>query len=368
MKPPSTEVPALQKHHCPACGAQATWDPGSRKLVCAFCGTESPYVLDRETGAVAESDLAKALRELPDAARGWESDRRSVQCASCKAVMVFEAGRVGQNCEFCGSPSLVDYQEIKAPIRPWGILPFSVPETTVRESIRGWLRSRWFAPSDLKRKALVDRVKSLYIPYWTFDARVRCPWEAESGTYYYVSEPFRDRSGRMQTRQVRKVRWTPASGVLDHIFDDEPIPGTRGIDRSLLAAVEPFPASGLVRYDTGFLSGHVVEHYQVVLLDAARSVKESMHRKLEVLCGAAVPGDTYRNLVIHPEYSGETFRHILVPVWLLTYGFRAKVFQVVVNGATGKMAGVYPKSVWKILFLVLGIGIVALILALLSQS
>lgn len=367
MTPSNTEVSAIEKHHCPACGAQATWDPGGQKLVCAFCGTESPYVLDRETGAVHEDDLAKALREIPDADRGWDADRRSVQCASCKAVMVFEAERVGQNCEFCGSPSLVAYEEIKAPIRPWGILPFCVPETRIRETIRGWLASRWFAPSDLKRKALVDLVHSLYIPYWTFDARVRCPWQAESGTYYYTTQTYRDRNGRTQTRQVRHVRWTPASGLLEHVFDDEPIPGTRGIDRSLLAAVEPFPANGLVRYDTGFLSGHVVEHYQVVLLEAARAVKESMHSKLTALCGAQVPGDTYRNLVIQPEYSAETFRHILVPVWLLTYGFRRKVYQVVVNGATGRMAGIYPKSVWKILLLVLAAGTLAAILALLLQ-
>ena len=45
-----------------------------------------------------------------------------------------------------------------------------------------------------------------------------------------------------------------------------------------------------------------------------------------------MPGDTYRNLQIHPAYSGQTFKHMLVPVWLLTYTYGAKAFQVVVNG------------------------------------
>ena len=43
--------------------------------------------------------------------------------------MVFDPARVGQNCEFCGSPALVDYEEIKAPIRPQSLLPFKVAET-----------------------------------------------------------------------------------------------------------------------------------------------------------------------------------------------------------------------------------------------
>ena len=68
----------------------------------------------------------KALRELPDEARGWLTERRTVQCQSCKAVSVFDPERVGQNCEFCGSPALVDYKEIKAPIRPQSLLPFKI--------------------------------------------------------------------------------------------------------------------------------------------------------------------------------------------------------------------------------------------------
>ncbi len=122
----STEISALEKHECPACGAQAEWNPGKQKLICPFCGTESPYHIDRELGKVVELDLVKALRDLPDEERGWQTARRSVQCQSCRAVMVFDPARVGQNCEFCGSPALVDYQEIKAPIRPQGVLPFKI--------------------------------------------------------------------------------------------------------------------------------------------------------------------------------------------------------------------------------------------------
>ena len=65
---------ALEKHACPACGAQAEWNPAKQKLVCPFCGTESPYQIDRDTGKVVENDLAAALRDLPDDERGWQAD------------------------------------------------------------------------------------------------------------------------------------------------------------------------------------------------------------------------------------------------------------------------------------------------------
>ena len=35
------QVLAVDKHECPACGAQAEWNPSTQKLACPFCGTES---------------------------------------------------------------------------------------------------------------------------------------------------------------------------------------------------------------------------------------------------------------------------------------------------------------------------------------
>jgi hypothetical protein len=359
------QVSAIEKHACPACGAQAEWHPGKQKLVCPFCGTESPYAVS-PTGDIQELDLVRALRELPEDARGWQTERRTVQCRSCKAVSVFDPARVGQRCEFCGSPELVAYDEIKSPIRPQSLLPFRVSESAVREQIRRWYKSKWLAPGSLKSRALVDTVKGIYIPYWTFDAQVECPWEADAGHYYYTTETYRDNKGHMQTRQVQHVRWEPASGVVNHFFDDEPIPGTRGVSHALLRQIEPYPTTELVAYDTSYLSGFVVEHYQVVLLEAAQASEAAMHGKLEALCAADVPGDTYRNLVIHPTFSARTFKHILVPLWLLTYTYGARVFHVLVNGATGRMAGEYPKSFWKIFFLVVGIIILVMIVLLLQ--
>jgi Zn finger protein HypA/HybF involved in hydrogenase expression len=347
------EISALEKHACPACGAQAVWNPGTQKLVCPFCGTESPYVVDRETGKVTEIDLATALRELPDEERGWQTATRSVQCQSCRAVMVFDATRVGQNCEFCGSPALVDYQELKSPIRPQGVLPFTVDRNRVRDDIRTWWRSKWFAPGRLARAALVDTVHSLYIPYWTFDAKAHCPWEAEAGYHYYVDVEGRDSKGNRVVRKEQRTRWEPAAGVVDHAFDDDPVPGTQGLPMDLLRQVEPFPTRDVVPYDTAFLSGHVVEHYKVVLLEAAEQSQRQMHAALERLCAAQVPGDTHRNLRIYPTFSGRTFKHVLVPIWLLTYNYGAKAFQVIVNGHTGKIAGRYPLSIWKVLLAIL---------------
>ena len=59
------------------------------------------------------------------------------------------------------------------------------------------------------------------------------------------------------------------------------------------------------------------------------------------------------------DYSGQTFKHILTPIWLLTYDYGARNFQVVINGYTGVIAGKYPKSWVKITLAVLGANLIA---------
>ena len=66
------EAVAREKFHCPACGAEANWNPAKQKLICPFCGTESPATLQmRGAGTViVEHPLVEALRSIPDSARG----------------------------------------------------------------------------------------------------------------------------------------------------------------------------------------------------------------------------------------------------------------------------------------------------------
>ena len=80
-----------------------------------------------------------------------------------------------------------------------------------------------------------------------------------------------------------------------------------------------------------------------------------------------MPGDTHRNLQIHPTFSGQTFKHVLVPVWLLTYIYGNKPWQVVVNAYTGTYRGPVPEelvedsAVWWLLALAIAVMIVLLI-------
>lgn len=340
------------------------WNAAKQALVCPFCSTVLPPPLPGESADPKENDLATALSAVSEDRRGWQAEKTSVRCQSCQAISVFDPTRVAQRCEFCGSAALIPYDEIKAPIRPECLLEFKLPETTVRDTVRSWYGNRWFAPNALKGRALTDTVHGIYIPYWTFDAQVHADWTADAGYYYYETESYTDSDGKSQTRQVRRTRWVPAAGSLDHFFDDELVPASKGVDEKLLRKIEPFPTTtDLKPYDPGFLSGWVVEQYQIDLVAAAENSRAIMERKTRQLCSEQVPGDTQRNLNVDAVFSEQTFKHILVPIWLVAYTYGAKTFQVVVNGYTGTIAGRHPLSWIKITLAVLAALIVLLIVA-----
>ena len=144
-------------------------------------------------------------------------------------------------------------------------------------------------------------------------------------------------------------------------------PGTTGVHPVLLRKVEPFPTlTDLKSYSPEFVRGWTVERYQIDLHKASELNRQEMQQKTEALCSAQVPGDTQRNLNVDADFQGRTFKHVLVPVWLVSYTYGSKSFQVLANGYTGTLAGEYPKSWVKIFFAVLATVIVFIILVSLS--
>lgn len=347
------EVVARQKLVCPACSGEAQWNPAKKALICAYCGTESPYEVKTE-GEIVEHDLARALRSTPRADFVWQ-DRRPVRCQHCQAISSFAPSQQGKACEFCGSTALVPFEETGDTIRPESLLPFEVSEPQARERLRQWYKSRFWAPNNLGGKALTDTVRGVYLPYWSFDAHGSAHYTADAGTYYKNSK------GEQQ------VRWHPVSGHVQQVFDDVLVCASKGVHAWLVEAIEPFPTASerLRPFDPGYLSGWTVERYQIDLHAATLRGEERMTATIHQLCAADIKADTHRNLQVSAEFSQQTYKHLLLPIWLVGYRYGTRDYQVAVNGATGEVAGEYPKSWVKIaLAVLLGLIVLAILVSL----
>ena len=92
-----------------------------------------------------------------------------------------------------------------------------------------------------------------------------------------------------------------------------------------------------------------------------------MDAKVRARCAEDIPGDTYRSLEVAATYTDQTFKHTLLPVWLLHYDYGRQAYQVVVNGVTGATAGEHPYSWVKIFFAVLVLVLLAMIVVALNN-
>ena len=169
------------------------------------------------------------------------------------------------------------------------------------------------------------------------------------------------RGGRTETET--RTRWEWRSGTLDKRFDDVPVPASRGLDASATRGIEPFPTDRLLPYDPRYLSGFLAEEYGVDLPEAEAMARERMSEEVRAACGAAVPGDTYRNLEVETEWSGLAYKGALLPIWVAAYQYGGKTYRFLVNGATGQVSGEAPWSWAKILAAVAAAVLLVLLLS-----
>lgn len=352
----------VRKFPCEQCGADLTWDPGVSSLRCPYCGHVSE--IPTSAGAVVERPIEEALAEKHDL--GWGMERKTFHCTRCGSSTTFDPGQAAGACAFCGTPAVVEAPPNLKMVRPEGVLPFAVTEDLAKGKFRHWLKSLWFRPNDLGKVSFLTKMHGVYVPFWMFDASSQSSWTADAGFYYYVTVPV-TRNGRTEMRQERRVRWEPASGFVSLFHDDVLVIASRGLERSLSEAIEPYPTASLLPYDKAYLSGFIAEEYGIGVKDALGTAQQRMDATIRAACVRQIPGDTHRNLNVRTRYSGVAYKNALLPIWIAAYQYRDKVFRYIVNGISGEATGTAPWSWVKITLAVLAAIAVVLVFVALEK-
>jgi endogenous inhibitor of DNA gyrase (YacG/DUF329 family) len=287
---------------------------------------------------------------------------QTTPCPNCGALVEFSGAEHARQCPFCATPVVIGTGTNRQ-IKPQALIPFQLDERTARTAMASWLGRLWFAPNGLVDYARKGRALSgIYVPYWTFDAATRSAYSGQRGTYYYETRTVSVRvDGKMQQRQeqVRKTRWHPVSGRVARQFDDVLVLASQSLPRNYTEGLEPWDLSALEPYRPDYLAGFLAEGYTVGLGDGNTIAHEKMAQVIAQDVRRDIGGDEQRISRVETDHSSETFKHILLPVWMAAYKYNGKTFRFVVNGQTGKVQGERPYSAWKIAFAVVALAIVA---------
>lgn len=332
----------IQITTCPTCGADMKYSPATGGLVCDYCNSHKEIVREK---TINETDLNEVIRR---GVREWQKDDILLaRCENCGAELVFEPTSQAKNCHYCGSAS-INLISAEDTISPGYVIPFSIQKTEALQAFDKWIKKKFFAPSKLKKMLRLDKLQGLYIPFWTFDAEVRGRYTAERGDYYYVTKT-REVDGKTETYQERHTRWTFVSGEYEKFFDDTVVLASSKIDAQIARKMSDFKFEELVQYKPEFLAGFVAEKYSVPLEEGWQLAKKEIADEAVMDIRRQIGGDEISGLEYELDYQNQTFKHLLLPIWMTGFNYKEKLYHVMINGSLGEVEGEYPKSVLKIL-------------------
>lgn len=344
-----------KRYRCPGCGASLEYNPVGGVLKCPYCGRSE--VIPDSGAAVVELSYEQYLQPSAAQMSSLSTNALEATCQGCGAKTVFQPPEVAGKCPFCGVPINVQPITSDPLVTPAGVLPFQMSQQKAQESIKKWLASLWFAPNALKQQAQPTAMQGVYLPFWTYDTQTTSFYTGERGEHYYETETYTetDSNGKSvtKTREVQKTRWYPCSGQVARWFDDVLVAGTKALNRNQLESLDPWDLPAIKPYAPEFLAGFKAQRYQVDLQEGFELAKSKMEGTIRSDVNSDIGGDEQRIASIQTSYSGVSFKHILLPVWMSAYRYQNKPWQVMVNARTGEVQGERPYSVWKILFAIL---------------
>ena len=362
---------AEHRYPCQQCGAELRFAPGQTVLKCDHCGhvqTIPQAAGPRQRRALGEIPLAAGLRD--DLPADAVEQVRSTTCPNCGAVVEFQGASHATECPFCATPVVVDTGTHRH-IKPQALVPFRLSEREARAALTNWLGRLWFAPNRLLEFTRKGRAMTgIYVPFWTFDADTRSSYHGQRGDAYYETRTVTvNVNGRNERRQeqVRKIRWTRVSGRVARDFDDVLVMASASLPERIGNDLTPWDLADLVPYSPEYLSGFQAEGYTVALADGHDLARRKMAQVIQSDVRHDIGGDEQRIDAVDTDWSDETFKHILLPVWMAAYRYRGKSFRFVVNAQTGEVQGERPWSAWKIAFAVLLVLIAAGLVAVASD-
>ena len=336
---------------CDGCGADLEFHIGQQHLKCPYCGYEKEleFAADAEIEEQDFHTILARMEEIHEHDRHDEEGQNELRCEGCGGTVVFVGSLTSSECPYCGSPiQLENVHTAGHRIPVDGVLPFLVERDSARKNLGQWVKSRWFAPNDFLKRGVEGKFNGVYLPYWTFDSLTHNRYSGQRGDNYTVTVG----TGKNRRTETR-TRWYPASGQFQRFFDDVLILASRGMNSKMMRKLEPWPLGKCVPFTQQLLAGYLARTYEIELDDGFELGRRRIDEALRADVRRRIGGNKQRIHSIDTHYDALTFKHLLLPVWLMAYRYNKKAYQVMINASTGEVQGERPYSWVKITLAVL---------------
>jgi hypothetical protein len=346
----SSEIRVSLSLPCSACGAPRL----TESRFCTACGV--PHELSVPAGSPT-TGFAASEGQARSEARNPTSPNLQVlehiHCDNCGADIDVPSDLNSIRCPFCDSTYVVKQSnEDRTRQRPEFIIGFAITKEKATELFFEWLgKNSWFRPGDLRYKAVSDKQQGVYIPFWHFTLKSHSKWSARIGEHWYRTETYTvtvNGKRETRTRTVQETEWWPLSGVFRKYYSGYMVSASKGLPQDEAVAIQPYRLSSMMRFRPHFLAGWMLEDYSFSREEAMGLAKSEFLRREKEAIAQFLPGDTQSSLNVFTNFEEGDTDLVLLPVHVMAYHYRGKVYRFLVNGQTGKLYGEKPWSAARI--------------------
>lgn len=317
-----------EQFQCPRCAARMNYTPDGKALLCEFC--EYRQELDVPEARVQnefgfggiEKDFIAALAT----AKGHSQPvaMRSMQCMGCAIEFLLAPEVLSITCPYCDSVYVTEAAETHEILPPQALIPFSITENDVKRAMR-----TWFKQHNIERPR-VSPIVGMYLPLWTFDIGGELRWKGYEN---------------------RGDDWVPVTGSKHIFYDDILVPATKRLPKKLVKEIYHYDFEQLVAYDTRYLADWPAERYQLTLSDASLRARKQIVTEIRRKPFKVTRGANIKDFSLNTNgMIVESYKLILVPLWMMHFKVEDTVYDVIINGQTGNVRGSRPQNVVGKLF------------------
>jgi len=323
--PAVSESPArvrTEQFTCPRCNGQLRYSPDGQSLMCPYCQLQLSQSEAQEIDeTVDEQDFAVALAT----AKGHHHAGaiQTFQCQGCGAEFVVDPAVLSLTCPYCASAHVIEAHRERTLIPPEAIIPFVLTREQAHHALQDWLEAAGLGNT----QSVAPR--GLYAPVWTFDVGGDIQWRNKAVE-----------TGHTRVKTVTQHHSRPI------FFDDILVPASRKF-ANLAGEFRHYRLDQLVPYEPGYLADWPAETYQISTADASLTARKLVYARArqELLDTVLSPfGDREELIFSSAGIIVNSYKLVLLPVWVAYYHYQRKRYNVVINGQTGRIKGARPRS------------------------
>lgn len=302
---------------CPKCGGRMAFSPDGSSLVCDYCTRQHALGLGAKNET--EKDFIVAMATMKG--HGKPLQEQAFHCNGCGAEFILPPRQISANCAYCDSPHVVNLDNSKDLLAPDSILPHAFDQKQATRLLINWVEGSGITPE--KR---VDLPRGLYLPMWTFDI---------GGEVDYTGEMVQYEQNLLTGERERKV--VRINDKYPVMVNDLPLPASRKLSGVFMKLIPTFELSALKPYDPRYLASWLAEVYDVPMADASldarsQAFKDVKRRMPHLLNGVTLVRASSAGLMV------ESFKLVLLPVWMTELPFGGREHLVLINGQSGIVA------------------------------